>query len=286
MVKPANADTDPERQIDGNPAACQRLAHRAPEVERRAPPVPALLRQPRRHLPGQRPDRLPQLGQLRPGGVEELHVLGQRAPQRRRDRLRVPVGDEPAPDLRLDLGAGRVHARILVLFGQPAPKVAQAVGARRGRPGKPGRVPQPPSQRLQVEPGQRAVQVERPGHHAPRFDACPPVDRLDRHRPQQHAVPSRHGPEQQVVQLVLAELVQQGTRAQASLADLAAAAAAVRLAQPGELPPAEEDVEGKLEGPVVIVVLHQRGGQRALHLGAIGQRDGPQRCRRVHVLGQ
>jgi hypothetical protein len=92
-----------ERRIEGHPAGGQRPTHRPPYVEPPLLAVPALHRDPRRELAGQRRDLGPQLRLVLRGQVEEIQVLDRRPRHAIGDLVDPPLRSGPPPDLRLDL---------------------------------------------------------------------------------------------------------------------------------------------------------------------------------------
>ena len=86
----------------GHAAVRQRVTDRRAEVEVPAVLALAPLREAGRERAGQRLDRALELLHLLARRVHEVDVLGQRLAQRARHRLDPAIGDEPAPDLRLD----------------------------------------------------------------------------------------------------------------------------------------------------------------------------------------
>ena len=88
--------------------------------------APPALREPGRERARQRVDRPLEREHLLARRVHEVDVLGQRLAQRARHRLDATVGDEPAPDLRLDQLAQLAQPRVELLAGEPLVELAVA----------------------------------------------------------------------------------------------------------------------------------------------------------------
>jgi hypothetical protein len=223
--------------------------------------------------------------------VHEVDVLGQRLAQRLGHRLDAPVGHEPAADLGLDLLLELLDAGLeLVVLESLLQRAERSRGILAGG------LHEALEHGVGVDVPQRAVQVVGAPHRPARLHARVAGDGLPRQRPHQGVVALEQGPVEHLGELLLGHGV-----ARPALATLARAGpipVAIALAELVELlvvvlvdgvlgaPHREVDLEDRLEGPPVRVVLHQGGAQRVLEgLTVLEGRVG-QRLHGVEVLGE
>ena len=224
--------------------------------------------------------------------MHEVDVLGQRLAQRARHRLDPPVGDEPAPDLRLDHVAELAQAALVLLAGEPGLEIALVAFALAalalallGRA-----LHEPARERVVVQLPQRPVQVVGPADGPARL----------------HAREARDGHRRDLAELVLVHVHERGHQHLGELFvahALAGAATALLAGNPAGFVRVaglaarltvtvdaagverEVDVEDGVERAAVPEALHQRRREHLAERVPFGQRDLLDAAHRVEVLG-
>ena len=117
---------------------------------------------------GERPDRLAERCHLLTRGVHEVDIFGQRLAERLSHRFDTTVGDEPTPDLGLDLLLELVDAALVFVALEALLEVGEILGVA---------VvvlilfEQPLEHAVEIEVPQRAVEVVGATDRAPRLHA-------------------------------------------------------------------------------------------------------------------
>ena len=290
-MKRANAATEPdefglgrtgvlELRLGRHTAVRQRMAHRVAEVERALATVLALAGEPRCELAGERLQCLAQLRHLLTRRVHELDVLGKRLAQRLRHGLDTAVGDEAATDLGLDLFLERVDASVELVTLEPFLQIGELGVMRLGALLL--CLHQLLEHAVEVEVPQRAVEVVRATHRAPRLHARKALHGLTGERLHECFVALHQSVVEQLHELLGRQRVHRTARLLTlavplthlvlhlleELVDLIVVLQLVLRAAQREI-----HLEDGLEGTPVRGVLHHGGGQGELEGLAVLERD-------------
>ena len=218
--------------------------------------------------------------------MHEVDIFGQRLAERLGHRFDTTVGDEPPTDLRLDLLLQLVGARLVLVTGETLLEVRRGLAVFVLL-----LLEQPFEHTIDVEIPQRAVQVVGAADRAARLHAGVPLDGLAGDSSHHLLITAHERLVEHLGQLFGREVLASTTLLVAA-ALLVALLVVVHLRQLDQFvadlvlvtAQREIDLEDRLEGLPVVVVLDQRCGECVLERLAILERHMADRLHRIEIL--